>query len=182
MTASEIAEPGLRVAAASARRLRPFNATFVAARPCCRSRSMRPRAPSSRSAACGFPPATGNGRILRRRTKPAFQRALRHSGQRDCRTGPPGRSAPIPGWRKAREAGVDAGTPGRISRSFLSRPGDDGADHGQGSDEMRSEWHLRLRPFHHRGAAVDRAQHGTCFGCHQANVRNHDHFFMRFAP
>jgi cytochrome P460 len=32
------------------------------------------------------------------------------------------------------------------------------------------------------GVAVDRAQHETCFGCHQANVRNHDYVFTRFAP
>jgi len=25
------------------------------------------------------------------------------------------------------------------------------------------------------GMAVDRAQHETCFSCHQANVKNHDH-------
>jgi hypothetical protein len=32
------------------------------------------------------------------------------------------------------------------------------------------------------GAAVDRAQHETCFGCHQANVRNYDYVFTRLAP
>jgi hypothetical protein len=32
------------------------------------------------------------------------------------------------------------------------------------------------------GAAVDRAQHETWFGCHQANVRDHDYVFTRFAP
>jgi hypothetical protein len=31
------------------------------------------------------------------------------------------------------------------------------------------------------GKAVDRAQHETCFGCHQANVKNHDFVFSRFA-
>lgn len=29
---------------------------------------------------------------------------------------------------------------------------------------------------------VDRAQHETCFGCHQANVKGHDFVFTRFAP
>jgi hypothetical protein len=32
------------------------------------------------------------------------------------------------------------------------------------------------------GKAVDRAQHETCFGCHQANVKNHDFVFTRLAP
>lgn len=32
------------------------------------------------------------------------------------------------------------------------------------------------------GKPVDRAQHETCFGCHQANVRDHDFVFTRFAP
>jgi hypothetical protein len=32
------------------------------------------------------------------------------------------------------------------------------------------------------GRAVDRAQHETCFGCHQANVKEHDYVFTRFAP
>lgn len=31
------------------------------------------------------------------------------------------------------------------------------------------------------GMAVDRAQHETCFGCHQANVKNHDYVYTRFA-
>lgn len=30
------------------------------------------------------------------------------------------------------------------------------------------------------GKAVDQAQHETCFGCHQANVKNHDFVFTRF--
>jgi Cytochrome P460 len=32
------------------------------------------------------------------------------------------------------------------------------------------------------GRAVDRAQHETCFGCHQANVKDHDLVFTRLAP
>jgi hypothetical protein len=32
------------------------------------------------------------------------------------------------------------------------------------------------------GKAVDQAQHETCFACHQANVKNHDFVFTRFAP
>jgi hypothetical protein len=32
------------------------------------------------------------------------------------------------------------------------------------------------------GNAVDQAQHETCFACHQANVRDHDFVFTRFAP
>ena len=32
------------------------------------------------------------------------------------------------------------------------------------------------------GAAVDRAQHETCFGCHQAHVEDHDFVFTRLAP
>jgi len=32
------------------------------------------------------------------------------------------------------------------------------------------------------GKPVDRAQHETCFGCHQANVKNHDFVFTRLAP
>lgn len=32
------------------------------------------------------------------------------------------------------------------------------------------------------GVPVDRAQHETCFACHQANVRDHDIVFTRFAP
>ncbi len=32
------------------------------------------------------------------------------------------------------------------------------------------------------GKAVDRTQHETCFPCHQANVKNHDFVFTRFAP
>jgi hypothetical protein len=32
------------------------------------------------------------------------------------------------------------------------------------------------------GRAVDRAQHETCFGCHQANVKDHDFVFTRLAP
>jgi hypothetical protein len=32
------------------------------------------------------------------------------------------------------------------------------------------------------GKAVDRAQHETCFSCHQAHVRDHDFVFTRFAP
>ena len=32
------------------------------------------------------------------------------------------------------------------------------------------------------GKAVDQAQHETCFGCHQANVKDHDFVFTRFAP
>jgi len=32
------------------------------------------------------------------------------------------------------------------------------------------------------GMAVDRAQHETCFACHQANVKDHDYVFTRFAP
>ncbi len=30
------------------------------------------------------------------------------------------------------------------------------------------------------GMAVDRAQHETCFACHQANVKNHDYVYTRF--
>lgn len=32
------------------------------------------------------------------------------------------------------------------------------------------------------GMAVNRVQHETCFGCHQANVRNHDYVFTQLAP
>jgi hypothetical protein len=32
------------------------------------------------------------------------------------------------------------------------------------------------------GVPVDEAQHETCFGCHQANVKDHDYVFTRFAP
>jgi hypothetical protein len=31
------------------------------------------------------------------------------------------------------------------------------------------------------GVPVDEAQHETCFGCHEANVKNHDLVFTRFA-
>ena len=31
------------------------------------------------------------------------------------------------------------------------------------------------------GKPVDRAQHETCFACHQANVKEHDHVFTRLA-
>jgi len=32
------------------------------------------------------------------------------------------------------------------------------------------------------GKPVDKAQHETCFACHQANVKGHDYVFTRFAP
>ncbi|WP_461317762.1 cytochrome P460 family protein [Bradyrhizobium embrapense] len=32
------------------------------------------------------------------------------------------------------------------------------------------------------GEPVDKVQHETCFGCHQANVKEHDLVFTRFAP
>jgi len=32
------------------------------------------------------------------------------------------------------------------------------------------------------GKPVDEAQHKTCFPCHEANVKNHDLVFTRFAP
>jgi hypothetical protein len=32
------------------------------------------------------------------------------------------------------------------------------------------------------GKPEDEAQHKTCFGCHEANVKNHDFVFTRFAP
>jgi cytochrome P460 len=32
------------------------------------------------------------------------------------------------------------------------------------------------------GKPVDKAQHETCFACHQANVKDHDYVFTRFAP
>jgi hypothetical protein len=32
------------------------------------------------------------------------------------------------------------------------------------------------------GKTADRAQHETCFGCHEANVKDHDFAFTRFAP
>jgi hypothetical protein len=32
------------------------------------------------------------------------------------------------------------------------------------------------------GKPVDEAQHQTCFGCHQANVKGHDFVLTRFAP
>ncbi len=32
------------------------------------------------------------------------------------------------------------------------------------------------------GRPVDQAQHETCFGCHQANVKDHDFVFTRYAP
>lgn len=32
------------------------------------------------------------------------------------------------------------------------------------------------------GVAADRAQHETCFGCHQANVKDHDYVYTRLAP
>jgi hypothetical protein len=32
------------------------------------------------------------------------------------------------------------------------------------------------------GKPVDEAQHKTCFGCHQTNVKGHDLIFTRFAP
>jgi hypothetical protein len=32
------------------------------------------------------------------------------------------------------------------------------------------------------GKPVDKAQHETCFGCHDANVSKHDFVFTRFAP
>jgi Cytochrome P460 len=32
------------------------------------------------------------------------------------------------------------------------------------------------------GKAVGRAQHETCFGCHQAHVKDHDFVFTRLAP
>jgi hypothetical protein len=31
------------------------------------------------------------------------------------------------------------------------------------------------------GKAVDQAQHETCFACHEANVKNHDYVFTRYA-
>jgi Cytochrome P460 len=33
-----------------------------------------------------------------------------------------------------------------------------------------------------KGKAVDEAQHRTCFSCHEANVKDHDLVFTRFAP
>ncbi len=32
------------------------------------------------------------------------------------------------------------------------------------------------------GKPVDRAQHQTCFACHEPNVRDHDYVFTRLAP
>jgi hypothetical protein len=32
------------------------------------------------------------------------------------------------------------------------------------------------------GKPVDKAQHETCFACHQANVKSHDYVFTRYAP
>jgi hypothetical protein len=32
------------------------------------------------------------------------------------------------------------------------------------------------------GKPDDEAQHKRCFGCHQANVKDHDFVFTRFAP
>jgi len=32
------------------------------------------------------------------------------------------------------------------------------------------------------GKPVDEAQHRTCFACHQANVKDHDFVFTRYAP
>jgi hypothetical protein len=32
------------------------------------------------------------------------------------------------------------------------------------------------------GKPVDKAQHETCFACHEANVKAHDYVFTRFAP
>lgn len=32
------------------------------------------------------------------------------------------------------------------------------------------------------GKPADRAQHQTCFACHQAGVRGHDYVFTRYAP
>lgn len=32
------------------------------------------------------------------------------------------------------------------------------------------------------GKPVDQAQHETCWACHQANVKDHDYVFTRFAP
>ncbi|AZO26621.1 cytochrome P460 family protein [Mesorhizobium shonense] len=32
------------------------------------------------------------------------------------------------------------------------------------------------------GKPVDEAQHQTCFACHEARVRGHDHVFTRYAP
>jgi cytochrome P460 len=32
------------------------------------------------------------------------------------------------------------------------------------------------------GKRVDEAQHQTCFGCHEANVKGHDLVFTRYAP
>jgi hypothetical protein len=32
------------------------------------------------------------------------------------------------------------------------------------------------------GAAADHAQHETCFGCHRANVKDHDYVYTRWAP
>jgi hypothetical protein len=32
------------------------------------------------------------------------------------------------------------------------------------------------------GKAADRAQHETCFSCHEANARDHDYVFSRYAP
>ncbi len=32
------------------------------------------------------------------------------------------------------------------------------------------------------GKPVDKAQHETCFGCHEASVKGHDYVFTRFAP
>jgi hypothetical protein len=32
------------------------------------------------------------------------------------------------------------------------------------------------------GKPVDKAQHETCFTCHEANVKNHDFIFTRYAP
>jgi len=32
------------------------------------------------------------------------------------------------------------------------------------------------------GQPVDEAQHQTCFACHQANVKDHDFVFTRYAP
>jgi hypothetical protein len=91
-----------------------------------------------------------------------------------------GTDASVPGWRNDGEAGLDAGTLGRIFRSFRSRPCDEGADHGQGWTKYAASggW---VSSASSGGAVVDRAQIEACFGCYQVNVRDHGYAFTGFA-
>lgn len=123
--------------------------------------------------------AVGVDRAISRSRR--FQRASRHSRQRHRDDGLSGRYATVSGWRDTRKAGLEREPSSEFPGAVV--PGHATTVQIMVKDSKRyaSTGGWGFGRFID-GKAVDRAQHETCFGCQQPNVKDHDLVFTRLAP